>query len=325
MTILVTGPTGLLGNNIVRTLLAADEEVRVLCRKSSKRRPVEGLNVETVVGDVTDRDSVRSAVVGCSCVIHSAADVRIGRTRVEDQRRVNLGGTRKIAEAARAAGARLVHVSTVDTLSSASSVDHPVNEQSPVVPKSDRCGYVITKIEAETAVRKEIANGLNASIIHPGFMLGPWDWKPSSGRMLLEVARGKALFAPRGGMSVCDARDVANAVVSAAQTGQSGRNYILAGYNMTYLDAWKKFASVCEARAPIGRAGPILLKLAGTIGDAVSSFRRQEAEVNSAAIQMSGLFHYYDSTRAKNELGYNNRPLETTIAETWKWLRENQS
>jgi dihydroflavonol-4-reductase len=85
------------------------------------------------------------------------------------------------------------------------------------------CPYVVTKREAERAVLAEVEHGLDAVIVNPVYMIGPWDWKPSSGRMLLEVGAGKGLFAPPGANDFVDVRDVAAGILAAAERGISGR------------------------------------------------------------------------------------------------------
>src|SRR6185503_12077270 len=140
----------------------------------------------------------------------------------------------------RSVGARLVHVSSVNALGLGRLAD-PATEET-ALPGAINCPYVVTKRTGEVAVQKEIEQGLSAVIVNPCFMLGPWDWKPSSGRMLLEVAHFAPL-APTGAYSVADARDVAAAVVQAARSPSARGRYILAGHNVTYFDAWRKFAA----------------------------------------------------------------------------------
>ncbi len=78
----------------------------------------------------------------------------------------------------------------------------------------------MTKREAEQVVFDCVARGLDAVVVNPGFMLGPWDWKPSSGRMLLKIATGWAMLAPPGANSYCDVRDVAAGIVAALERGR---------------------------------------------------------------------------------------------------------
>lgn len=317
--ILVTGATGLVGNNVVRRLLEAGRAVRVLVRASADRRPLEGLDVERIVGDVTDAVSVAQAVAGAGAVIHAAAEVRIGRTGLAVQRQVNVEGTRHVADAARRAGIRLVHVSTCDAVGQGTR-EFPATEATPLPPA--RLPYVITKREAERVVLGNVVAGLDAVIVNPAFMIGPWDWKPSSGTMLLEVAAGHGVFAPRGSTSLCDVRDVAQGIVSALTHGAQGERYILAGRTLSWLDLWRQFADVSGGRRPVCRAGPLMIWIGGWGGDVWGMIRRREPAFNSASARHAWQDRYYSSARAEGELGYTIRPAEDTLRDAWAWFQE---
>ena len=319
--VLVTGATGLLGNNVVRQLLDRGHRVRVLVRESSDPRPLAGLNVEIVCGDIRDANNVRDACKHTGCVIHSAGYVQLGRSRLDLHRALNVEGSRNVAEAARMAGVRMIHVSSVDALG-IGSMRKPADEDTPLA-KPVPCVYVITKREAEQVVLQAVKQGLDGVIVNPGFMLGPWDWKPSSGQMLLEVAKGRALFAPRGRFSVCDVRDVAAGILAAMERAQTGRRYIMAGDSITYLKAWRLFAEVSEARRPWVSVGPVLLWFAGMAGDLRTLLTGREPYVNSCAIALAQKPKCYCSRRAETELGYRTRPFRNTVQDAWNWFQEN--
>ncbi|MDZ4781303.1 MAG: NAD-dependent epimerase/dehydratase family protein [Planctomycetia bacterium] len=318
--ILVTGATGLVGNNVVRTLLGAGHAVRTLVRVSADSRPLEGLAVEQVTGDVTDAASVAAAVQGCGAVIHAAAEVHIGRTGLERQRRINVEGTRNIADAARKARIRLVHVSTCDAIGQGTA-ESPATEDTRL-PQA-RLPYVITKREAERVVLGNVVAGLDAVIVNPAYMIGPWDWKPSSGKMLLEVAAGRGTFAPRGSTSLCDVRDVAQAIVAALTQGASGERYILAGRTLSWLELWRKFAEVSGGRRPVCRAGPLMIWIGGWGGDVWGLIRRKEPAFNSASARHAWQERHYSSAKAEQALGYTIRPAEETIRDAWAWFQEH--
>jgi dihydroflavonol-4-reductase len=290
-----------------------------MARAASDPRPLEGLDVERVLGDLRDEDTLRRACQGVELVIHSAARVHIGRRDLAEQREVNVEGTRRVAQAAMAAGARLVHVSTVDALG-AGKRNEPADEESPLEGKP-YCTYSFTKREAEQVVLSLVASGLDAVIVNPGFLLGPWDWKPSSGRMLLEVARRWTPVAPIGGSSVVDVRDVADGVLRAAQRGVTGRRYILAGDNMTYFEQWKLFSLVGGSRPPLIRMGPLMRWGGAIYGDCRALLTGRETDVNSAAIAMSSHFGFYSSRRAEQELGYRHRPAIDAVQAAWEWFQ----
>ena len=321
MVTLVTGGTGLVGNNTVRHLLERGATVRVLARDRADSRPLAGLDVEIIRGDVRDRQAVGLAMRGADCVVHAAAHVRIGWTGLEAARGVNVEGTRNIAAAAHAEGVKLVHVSSVDALGEAMN-GHPVDEDTEMAG-GVLCPYVVTKRESEQVVLEFVAKGLDASIVNPAFMIGPNDWKPSSGRMLLHVARGWGLFAPLGTNNYCDVRDVAAGIISATEFGKPGRRYILGGEKLSYFQAWRIFADVTGGTPPVLPLGPMARRISGRVGDLLTKLTGREADVNSAATSISGQARNFTSARAEAELGYRPRPLREAATDAWAWFRQN--
>jgi len=318
----VTGATGLLGNNVVRQLLAAGRSVRALVRPSRADGgpPLADLAARRVAAALDDERSLDAAVAGAACVVHAAALVHVGWRRGEEARRINVEGTRAVAAAARRAGARLVHVSSVDALGldpgGRSDEETPPGGM-PAMP------YVTTKREAEALVLAEVERGLDAVIVNPVFLIGPWDWRPSSGRMLLEVAAGRGIFPPPGGNDFADARDVAAGVIAAGERGRTGRRYILGGQPLSYLAAWQIFARATGGRPPLRTAPPRAVRVAGWCGDLAGWIRGREPDVNSAATAMACLNHHFDPGRAVRELGYSWRPLEEAARDAWAWFLEH--
>lgn len=323
--IFVTGGTGLLGNCIVRELCSRQIPTRVLCRQSASRIPFEGLDVQIVEGDLNSREVLNSAISGCKAVIHSAAMIHIGWHKLAESRQVNVEGTRNIVASCLQSGSRMIHISTVDTLPAATSLDRPIDERAIGGVSKTACSYVISKCEAEALVRDAVRmSGLDAVILNPGFMLGPYDWKPSSGRMFLQVAKAPIVAAPSGGCSLCDARQVAAACVNAVELGRKGENYILAGENMSYRDLWSRMLEVAGRRKRVFRLGPAA-KLFGRAIDLVHCWLPiAEGDVNGAAIAMGNLMHYYDSGKAQRELGFCPSVTNHTLSEIWTWLNSNR-
>lgn len=322
MRILITGATGLLGNNVARLAQNRGMEVSSLSRSDRKNRAYEGLNIDVFQIDLADRENLGKAFeTRVDAVIHCAANIHIGWKCLDQGMQVNRDGTKYLLDEAGRRGIRFIHVSTVNTLA-VGSKSKIVDEDTPgdgQIP----CTYVVTKMAAERLVVKAAESGQNVVIVHPGFMLGPWDWKPSSGRMI-QALEGFAPLSPSGGCTVCDPRDVAEAILDAIDRGVSGRHYILGGENMTYLALWRR---IC---AELGKKGPFTYMrapgriLAGTIGDTISRFIKDELEINSASVGISSQFHWYTSQRAITELGYQPRPADESIHGAVQWLRQNK-
>lgn len=328
MKILVTGGTGLLGNNLIRQLAASGEQVTALVRREPSAPVFAGVDVELQRGEINDAAVLARSVSNVDAVIHSAALIRLGWSQREESMRVNRDGTNNLVRACLDHACPLIHVGTVNTLAVGSR--HRVADESTDLDHAGGqvpCSYVVSKRAGVAEVVAGLQRGLKAAIIHPGFMLGPWDWKPSSGQMMLEVGTRWRPFAPRGGCSVCDARDVANGIWTALQklcagTIENGRQYILAGQNHTYRELWREIAKRFDKAGPLFCPGPLMRWLAGCSGDVMAQIRGFEGHINSAAVRMSSQFHWHTSARAQAELAYENRPVSETIDDAYRWLRE---
>jgi len=333
MKVFVTGGTGLLGNNIARQLTERGDQVIALVRSEPEPEVFAGVDVELVEGDLFAKEAIERAIERCDAVVHSAAMLHIGWQYLNDSMRANRDGTQAIAEAARRAGKRMVHIGTVNTmamppqklLGSRAAGSLPVaDEQTPLTPETEQVpwSYVLSKRASVEVVSKQVENGLDACVVHPGFMLGPWDWKPSSGRMMLEIGRRAFVPAcPTGGCSVCDARDVAAGTIAAIDRGVPGRHYIMAGENWTFRRLWKEMAIRMGRPVPILPIGPLIRAGAILYGNFARSLTGVETDINSAALKMASQKLWFDSSRARQELGYSNRDLSRTLDDAAQWIQ----
>lgn len=317
----VTGATGLVGNNLVRALVRDGEQARVLVRAGSEaearaRRELVDLDdrIEVVAGDLDRPEALRACFAGVDVVVHAAAAVWIGRSRRAELERVNVEGTRAVCDAVPST-ARLVHVSSVDALGLRTRA-HPADED--CAPQAHEGGipYIDTKRAADAVVR---ASGVDHVIVHPTLMFGPWDWKPSSGAMLLAVAQGRGLVAPSGGNNFVHVSDVV-AGVRAAARGPAGRAWILGNENLSYREAWTRMARVTGAAPPFAEAPGFVGRLAGAALDAWHALGAPEGEVNGAAVRMGFVPHYFDPSRARAELGLPCTPVDDAFADAWAWF-----
>ncbi len=317
----VTGATGLLGNNLVRRLCADGDRVRVLVRGAA-RKEIDGLPVEVVVGEL-EPGALRTLVDGADVVVHAAASVKVGVTGREAMERVNVGGTQAVCDAIDSgAQARLIHVSSVDALGLGTR-ERPATEET--APRSEEGGvpYVDTKRAADRVVRSAIAAGLDAVIVHPTYMIGPNDWGPSSGKMLLEIARGKGVIAPSGGNNFVDVRDVVEGMLRIAdpELAQRGSAWILGNENLSYLEAWTRMARVIGARPPLAETPRWLGLAVATMLHAPRLIGIPEGDINPASTRMSFLPHYFDPSKAQRLLGVVPTPLDVAFADAWAWFQ----
>ena len=324
MRVFVTGGTGLLGNTILRQLCDQGHQTRTLVRRPPDPEVFEGISTDFVEAELDDSATLQQAIAGCDAVIHSAGLIHLGWKRGQESMRVNREGTRHLVTCCLKHDCKLVHVGTVNTLAVGSRT-LAADEETPLDHAGGQtpCNYVVSKRAGVQEVLDGVTRGLRAVIVHPGFMLGPWDWKPSSGRMMLEVGRRWRPVAPTGGCSVCDSRDVAAGTLAAMERGgETGRQYILAGENWDYQRLWTEMAVRMGRRPPLFRVGPLMRFAAGLGGDLWARATGREGDLNSAAIRMSSLYHWHDSTRARETLGYRTRDVAESLDASAAWIKE---
>ncbi len=323
---MVTGATGLLGGNLARLLVEDGREVRALVRENSNAIALEGLEVEKFYGDVRDMGSVEKAAAGVEEVVHCAASVSQWRPNLPWMRDVNVKGTANVLEAALRAGVkRAVHVSTVDTLG-LSSLERPADESwEHESMAAFRNPYVDTKYEAEKEALRVHREGLDLVIVKPTYMIGEWDVKPSSGQMIVEVAKGRALGYPGGGNNFVDVLDVARGITLAIEKGKSGESYILANGegNLTYKEMFTRIAGVVGARPPMFPIPYALALGAGYLLDAAGRVFGLEPDVNSVTARMGFAAHYFTPAKAVKELAIPQSPIEPAIARAYDWFKRH--
>jgi dihydroflavonol-4-reductase len=323
MKVLITGATGLLGNHVARALANRGHQVRVLTRPTSDRRVLADVPCEYAYGDLCNVAALREAVVGMDAVVHSAAVTATGITADSYYEEVNLQGTVRLVEAMQRAGCRrLVHVSTANTLGPGSR-RQPGTEASPFALQHYRSGYVNTKYQAEQFVLKKNGHGgLEVVVVNPTFMIGSHDYKPSSGQLLLHGLRPVQLCPP-GGKNFVPVKDAAQGVCEALLRGQPGRNYLLAGDNLTYAEFFDKVQSIAGRQPFRVRVPRGLFHLAGLTGTAIGKVRRKEVDFNYVNARLLSLDNYYSGQRAREELQMPHTSLDDAIREALTWFEAN--
>ena len=246
--VVVTGSTGHLGANLVRTLLAGGDRVRAVVHGDDAA--LRGLDVEIVRGDVRDPASLRPAFRGAELVFHLAAHISITGSRGGLVEAVNVAGAANAAEAALAEGvSRFLHCSSVHAFDI--HRPGPLDETQPRPSGPRVCAYDASKWAGEREVQARVARGLDAVILNPSGILGPHDHGPSRiGRLLLDLRHRRLPALVPGGFAWIDARDLADAFVRAARLGERGHNYLVGGPWLSMREFADRAGQVSGVRPP---------------------------------------------------------------------------
>lgn len=319
----VTGGTGFVGSHVVRALREEGHPVRVLHRKRSKLRALDGLDYESALGDVTDEESMRAAFAGCGWVFHVAAVADYWRADKDWMFEVNVAGTRKVLRAARDAG-----VQRVIFTSSAGAVGLPdkgqlSDEGAPFNLPPETFPYGYSKVLAERVVQEAVAEGQEVVILNPTVIIGPNDLNMISGTFITQVYQWQWLVPiSSGSIAVTDVRDVAAAHLAAAQHGRSGERYILNTENYSNR-AW--FTLLAEV---MGVAKPFLVTpdfVLPVVARAIDGLRRIgiHTPLDANQVRLGARNIAFNSEKARRELHEPQIPMRQSVQDTVAWYRDN--
>lgn len=328
--VLVTGASGFLGRHLVQELLGRGYPVRALVRPGSTRQPsplppLTSLKVEVREGDLCRPASVQDLAQGCSAIIHAAARAEVNPARNSAVWEANVGGTETMLDLARqSAVERFVFVGTANVFGYGSRLQ-PGDETRAYAGKQYGLDYMDSKRAATDRVLEAVAQWqLPAVLVHPTFMLGPGDAKPTSNALLLELYRGKLPGYPPGGKNYVHVRDVAVATVNALTQGRIGESYILGHQNLSYREAFILMARLMGVRPPTRPIPALLARLYGAACDVQALATGRPAQVNSAMVAVANDGHYFSVQKARAELSLPQTDLEEAIREAFHWFKAHQ-
>ncbi|HEY3315032.1 MAG TPA: NAD-dependent epimerase/dehydratase family protein, partial [Bacillota bacterium] len=247
----VTGATGHIGNTLVRALLSRDAKVRCLVLPSEGREPLAGLDIETAMGDVRDSGSLEAAFAGADVVYHLASVITLSPRQGRLLKAVNVGGAANVVEACRRTGVRrLVYVSSIHAIAEPPQ-GTVIDETMPIDPSRIHMAYGKSKAEATRIVLRAAGQGLDAVVVCPTGVIGPYDFRLSEmGRLFLTFAKRRLPAFVDGAYDFVDVRDVAEGLIAAADKGRTGEVYILSGELVTVRRLMGLLGGVTGTRAP---------------------------------------------------------------------------
>ena len=322
MTVLVTGAAGHLGGNLVRVLLSRGTSVRALVHRDV--RAIDGLDVEVVRGDVRDLASLRAACQDIDQVYHTAGYVSIQEDDWPLLQEINVLGVRNVVQACLESDVkRLVHVSSIHALDT-DLAQGAVDEVCPLVRSAGRSQYRYSKAAGEREVQAGITKGLDAVIVRPTAILGPYDYRLShQGQMVLFLAQGKLPALVNAGFDWVDARDVADAMIQAGIAAHPSSHYNLSGRWASATEVAQMVSSIAGVRAPRLACPMSVAYLVVSLYSMVSRLVGARPLFTTVALDALSGSREVSHERAACELGYSSRPLRKTIEDSLHWFVEN--
>jgi dihydroflavonol-4-reductase len=320
--IVVTGASGLLGGNLVRALL--EEGFRVRCVVHRDYRALNGLDVELIQGDVRNTESLMRAFKSAQIVYHLAGEISLEMKGWSKMEGINVIGVRNVVNACLACRVdRLIHFSSIHAMEQ-KPLDVPLDESRTRVQIDNSVPYDWSKAAGEIEVTKGITEGLDAVIINPTGVLGPYDFKPSFfGEGIIWMAEGKLPILVKGGFNWVDARDVADGAIIAAQSAPTGSNYLLGGHWHSLTEIGELLSNLTGIHPPFLSVPLWLAYLGVPIMSIFSKITRQRNNFTRVALRSLKSNRNIKYDLAFHELAYQPRPFQETLADVLAWFSSN--
>jgi dihydroflavonol-4-reductase len=325
MKVFLTGATGFVGSHVARSYAEAGAQLRLLTRSSSNMAALEGIDAETVVGDLCRPSSLKSAIQGCDAVVHVAADYRLWVRDPQSMYAANVEGTRELLRIAREASVRrVVYTSSVATMGF--KTDGTIVDEDTPVSIADMIGhYKRSKFLGEQEAIKAAQVGQQVMILNPTTPIGTADRKPTpTGQIIVDFLNRKFPAYVDTGLNLVDVGEVARMNLVALEHGTPGERYILGGENLTLKQILDRMSSITGLPSPSMKV-PHAVAMAFAFFDEniTGRLRGKEPRATVEAVRMGKKMMFASSAKAVRELGFEIVPVYHALRTAIEWFVAN--
>ena len=322
---LVTGATGHVGNVLVRKLLERGEKVRALILPGESRESIHGLDVEAVDGDILDFEALVKSMQGVRGVFHLAGVISIMPGPNAFVHNVNVEGTRNVLRAAKELSVgKLVYTSSIHAIERVE--EGMIDERVPYDMNNPYGAYDRSKAEATLDVLNAAHAGLEAVVVCPTGVIGPYDFRGSMmGAVIHDAAMSKPALYVDGAYDFVDVRDVADGLISAAENGKRGESYILSGQKISIrylLETVREITgkNFFQMKVPfdLARFAALFTPMYYALAQTTPRFTPYSLEVLQSNSNIS-------HAKATRELDYKPRPLYESISDAVRLFMEKKN
>ncbi len=317
-TVFITGTNGLLGTNLVHEILSLGWEVKALVRNPDNYKGELHSRLELIKGNLFD--DLSSYMKGCGVVIHIAAETRQDLLRYSDYQKANCEATIRLFQSALESGSvkKFVFVSSANTVGHSDFFELGSEDKAVRFPFKESY-YAKSKLEAEHFLLQNKQN-MDIIIVNPTFMLGAYDTKPSSGKIILMGWKKHILFYPPGGKNFVDVKDVSRGIITSIEKGKNGEKYLLANNNLTYKAFFELLSEHSNQRPIMIGLPKWLLHLLGYGGNCARFFG---IETNMSLTNMRILCqdNYFTNKKSVKELGMRYGPIDGAIQDAVSYFK----
>ena len=316
--VFVTGATGFLGLNLIQELLSQNYNVIGLDRNLKNYKEPDHERLQIIQGDALNIHP--SLFSSCDVVFHLIGETTPNLPYAEYDR-INVQTALNVVQAAiQNKVKKFIFVSTANTIGYADDCSMG-SEEKPIRYPYNQSGYPLSKLNAEKELLK-YADKIDILIANPTFMIGAYDYKPTSNRIVKGALDKKIVFYPPGGKNFVDVNDVAKGLISLIENGKNKEKYLFAGENLSFLEFYIKLSNQLGKKQKFVRIPEVVMKVLGWVGDFLLSIHIR-TDLSTLNMRILSLDNFYSNDKSKKELKLNYRPIEDAIAKSISFFKNN--
>ena len=320
--VLVTGANGLLGTNTVLELLEQGFYVKALIRNINNFIDCSHINLELVVGDITEYSSIEPFVKDCDYIVHTAANTSQNLLKVSDYDKANIKGTKNIIDICKNYKIqRLIYIGTANTFGYGSLEDLG-NEEKPIRKPFTKSFYALSKLKAQKLIDNS-SSEIDVVTVSPTFMIGAYDAKPSSGKIILMSIKKNVLFYPPGGKNFIHVKDVSKGVVNVLKNGENGETYLLSNENISYKNFFKIVTKKTNGNPVMIKLPKFILYVTGIIGEILRFFCIKTA-ISLTNMKILMVNNYYSNQKVIDKFKTEFLSTEKAVEDAVKWFKKER-
>ncbi|KAF2955545.1 NAD-dependent epimerase/dehydratase family protein [Marinitoga sp. 38H-ov] len=318
--ILITGATGHIGNILVKKLYEMGEKIRIFVLPNDDTSIFDGMDIDIYYGDIRNYEDLKKASKGVDLIYHLAAIISILPWKDDLVYSINIGGVENIIKAMKENKVeKLLYVSSVHAFAEIER-GATIDENTPIDPKKITGAYGKSKAIATLKVLNAVKNNeINATIIFPSGIMGPYDYKNSEiTKVFRDYLKGKIKYSIDGAFDFVDVRDVVDGIIKASK--KKNKRYILSGENISMRKIFFYLNLITKKNIKVKFISPINSYIISyfTLLNYLSS-KDKNLSFSPYSVQVLQKFYKYSHKKAEKELGYSPRPIFETIKDTIEW------
>jgi len=313
MTIFLTGISGLLGTNLALLLLENGYTIKALVRNINSFKTIAHERLQLIQGTLSD--DLSAHLINVDTVIHAAAECRQDLINYTDYYQPNYIGTKTLLDATIKLKVRkFIFVSTANTIGYGTQEITTPQEDRPMRPPFTRSMYARSKAAAEAYILNQ-REQIQVHIINPTFIIGPYDSKPGSGKIVLMSLKKRLIFYPPGGKNFVAVKEVCTIIRKCINSGINGKRYLAAGENFTYLDFFRTLKKLHHRKQLPLPIPSIALQIIGGVGD-ILRFYKIKTIFSSNNMKTICVNTFYGTHSGLKEFNITNQPIAIALQES---------